>query len=172
MEKTIGIGRLVATFGLKGELVLQHALGGKSELNGVKAVFVEMQRGNPLPFFLESSKPKSTDETWIKLEGIHSKEEASRLLQKQVWVLESDFNRLVKPNAVIAIIGYEIVENGKVLGTIAEIIEQPHQVICTIFIQEKEVLIPLNESTLEKIDRRKKQVFVSLPDGLLDIYLH
>ena len=35
----------------------------------------------------------------------------------------------------------------------------------------KEVLIPLNESTLKKIDRKKKEVHVNLPDGLLEIYL-
>jgi 16S rRNA processing protein RimM len=37
--------------------------------------------------------------------------------------------------------------------------------------QKKEVLIPLNEKTLKKIDRKKKQVYVTLPEGLLEIYL-
>jgi 16S rRNA processing protein RimM len=43
--------------------------------------------------------------------------------------------------------------------------------LCTVFINEKEVLIPLHEESLLKIDRRKKQVHVALPEGLLDIYL-
>ena len=50
-------------------------------------------------------------------------------------------------------------------------IEQPHQVLCKIFIEGKEALIPLNESTLQKVDKKKKQLYVDLPDGLLEIYL-
>jgi 16S rRNA processing protein RimM len=51
------------------------------------------------------------------------------------------------------------------------VIEQPHQLLCRLEIESKEVLIPLNEAFLQKIDHRKKQVIVELPDGLLDIYL-
>lgn len=171
MENTVSIGKLVATFGLKGELVLVHGLGGKTELKGVKVIFVEMQRGSSLPFFLESSRPKSSTETWVKLEGIDSKEKAGSMLQKQVWLEEADFNRLVKPNATIALLGYEIVEGGKKIGTIGEIIEQPHQVLCSVMVEQKEALIPLNEATLKSIDRKRKQVHVELPEGLLDIYL-
>ncbi len=171
MDNTVSIGKLVATFGVKGELVLLHGLGGKTELKGVKVVFVEMQRGSTLPYFLESSKPKSITETWVKLEGIETKEQAAGFLQKQVWLEEADFNRLVKPNATIALLGYEIVEDNKGIGTIGEIIEQPHQVLCAVMVGQKEALIPLNEATLKGIDRKKKQVHVELPDGLLDIYL-
>ena len=54
---------------------------------------------------------------------------------------------------------------------ILEVIEQPHQLLCRLDIKGKEVLVPLSENTLQKIDHRKKQVLVTLPDGLLDIYL-
>lgn len=170
-DHTVSIGKLVATFGLKGELILLHQLGGKTQLKDVKALFLEMQRGNPIPYYLENAKPKSTREICIKLEGVDSKEEASKLLQKQVWLLESDFSRLVQPNAVIALLGYVVVEHGKVIGTVAEIIEQPHQVLCSVMIGGKEALIPLNEQSLLSIDRKKKEINVNLPEGLLDIYL-
>ena len=50
-------------------------------------------------------------------------------------------------------------------------IEQPQQVLLQLTTNNKEVLIPVNESTLKKIDRKKKEVHVVLPDGLLEIYL-
>jgi 16S rRNA processing protein RimM len=62
------------------------------------------------------------------------------------------------------------VEDGKVLGQILEVIEQPHQILCRVNINEKEALIPLHQDTLLKIDKKKKQVIVSLPEGLLEIY--
>ena len=58
-----------------------------------------------------------------------------------------------------------------VLGEILELIEQPHQLLCLLEIKGKEVLIPLHEKTLQKVNHRKKEVLVQLPDGLLDIYL-
>jgi 16S rRNA processing protein RimM len=171
MKADVSVGKLVATFGLKGELVLLHALGGKTDLKDVKVLFVEQQRGSTIPYFMESAKAKSAEETWVKLEGINTKEAAALLLQKNAWMTETDFNRHVKPNATIALLGYTVVENGNIIGIISEIIEQPHQVLCAVMVEEKEALIPLNESTLAGIDRRKKTVSVTLPDGLLEIYL-
>jgi len=53
-----------------------------------------------------------------------------------------------------------------------EVIEQPHQVLCAIMIDAKEVLIPIHENSLEKIDKKNRRLFVNLPDGLLDIYIN
>jgi len=37
-------------------------------------------------------------------------------------------------------------------------------------LNEKEVLIPIHEASLQKIDKKNKKVFVSLPHGLLEVY--
>lgn len=172
MTETVSIGKLVATFGIKGELLLLHALGKKSDLKGVAVIMVENKAsGSKLPYFITGAKAKNEQETLLQLEGIDSKEKASALLQKQVWLQQADFEKHAAAHAPISLIGYAIVEEGKVLGIIDEVIEQPHQLLCTIHIQDKEVLIPLHEESLKKIDKQKKQVHVSLPEGLLDIYL-
>lgn len=171
LQPTVSIGKLVATFGLKGELVLSHGLGKKSDLKGISVLFIEINRGNQIPYFLESAKPKSVTETWVKFEGVDSKEAATKILQKQVWMEEETFQKVVASNATIALLGYTITEDGKMIGTVSEVIEQPHQVLCAVMVEGKEALIPLNESTLLDIDRRKKNIKVSLPEGLLDIYI-
>ena len=67
--------------------------------------------------------------------------------------------------------GFSVIENKKVLGQVEAVIEQPQQILLQLSIRQKEVLIPLHENTLKNIDRKKKQVHVVLPEGLLDIYL-
>ena len=57
------------------------------------------------------------------------------------------------------------------LGEIIEVIEQPHQVLCTILYNGKEAMIPVHQDNLIKLDKKNKKVFVELPEGLLDIYL-
>lgn len=163
-------GKLVAVYGLKGELLLKHELGKKSSLKNVKTVFIEDKKDSFLPWFVESAKIKTDNETYIKLEGIDTREAAAKISQKEIWLTEEDFKRLSAKSTPANLLGYTIVNNKERLSEILEVIEQPHQLLCRIELNSKEVLIPINESFLKKIDHRKKEVVVELPQGLLDIY--
>lgn len=165
------IGKFATAHGLKGELVLQHELGKASDLKGLEAIFLEDKKGSFLPYFIQSAKKKSPQEVLVQLEGVDVREKALSLATKTVWIPEEEFHRLADRSAPANLLGYMIVENKKQHGQIEEVIEQPQQLLCRIKINEKEVLIPLNESTLLKINHAKKIVEVTLPDGLLDIYL-
>lgn len=169
---TISIGKFVATFGLKGELILKHALGRKTGLNDLKVLFTEDKSGGQLPYFVITAKAKNHEEVFIKLEGIDSKEAAQLFIKKTVWLKKDDFEKFAAPAASISLLGFTIIENGTPLGQVTEVIEQPHQVLCTILINDKEAFIPLHEESLVKIDRKNKAVHVKLPEGLLEIYLN
>ena len=170
MNEYINIGRIVASFGLKGEVILKHALGKKTILKGVEAIFVEEHKGSYLPYFLESSKAKDQEETFVKLESIHTKESANRLSGRNVWLLDEDFRKLAGKSAPISLLGFQLIAEKENLGPIEEVIEQPHQVLLRISLEGKEALIPLHSETLNKIDHKKKEVHVTLPNGLLEIY--
>jgi 16S rRNA processing protein RimM len=170
MKDYINIGKIVASFGLSGEVILKHALGKNTVLKGIEALFVEELKGSYLPYFVESSKAKNHEETYIKLEGVNTKEAANRLGSRNVWLLDEDFRKLAGKTAPISLLGFRLINEGEDIGPIEEVIEQPHQVLLRIDLEGKEALIPLHEETLEKIDHAKKQVHVTLPDGLLDIY--
>lgn len=165
------IGKIVSVVGLKGEVLLKHTLGKKTSLKGLQAIFVEDKKDSFLPWFIESTKIKTDEETYLKIEGIATREAAAKLSQKEVWLPEEDFKKFASKSAPSSLLGYTVINDGTVLSEILEVIEQPHQVLCRLEIKAKEVLIPLNESTLVKVDHKKKQVIVALPEGLLDIYL-
>lgn len=171
MAEYYKIGKLVTVHGLQGELLLKHELGKKTSLKGLSAIFVEEKKNSFLPWFIESAKIKSEDEVYLKLEGINSREEAAKLSRKEIWLPEADFKKFAAKTAPASLLGYTIIHNKEKLGDILELIEQPHQLLCRLDIKGKEVLIPLHEGSLQKIDHRKKEVLVELPDGLLDIYL-
>ena len=170
MEKLINIGKFVAVFGLQGELILQHALGKKSSLKGLKVLFIEEKKDSFLPYFIEYTKIKNETEIYIKLEGLDVKEKAKPLSNKPVWIKEEEFHRLAKKESPVSLLGFNIIHEKENLGEILEIIEQPHQILCRIDLNGNEALIPLNEAFLKKIDQKKKEVHVELPDGLLDLY--
>ncbi len=170
MHNYINIGKIVATFGVKGEVILKHALGKKITFKGIEAVFVEQVKGSYLPFFVQSSKAKDTQETYLEIDTVASKEAAKPFIQKQVWLLEEDFVKLADKNAPIALLGYQIVNEGTPIGVVEKVFEQPHQVLLSITYNGNEALIPIHNDTLDSIDRKKKEVHVTLPDGLLEIY--
>ena len=171
MNEYFKIGKLVASHGLKGELVLEHSLGKKTSLKGLKALFMETSRDQFLPYFLESATIKSDTEIFVKLEGIDTKEEARKLTPREVWLQEKDFKQFSAQSAPISLLGFSVINQDVDLGKIVEVIEQPHQLLCVILYQGKEALIPIHEESLEKLDKKNRKIYVSLPEGLLDLYV-
>ena len=170
MSQYFKIGKLAASHGLKGDLILQHSLGKKTALKGLETIFLEQGQGNFMPYFISSATIKNDTEIFLKLEGIDTKESARKLTPKEVWLTEEDFKKTAAKSSPIAMLGFTMVNNGENLGEILEVIEQPHQILCAILLDGKEALIPVHEESLEKIDLKNRKVFVTLPDGLLDIY--
>jgi 16S rRNA processing protein RimM len=170
MTEYFKIGKFVSTFGLKGELVLKQNLGKKTSLKGIKAIFIEDRKESFIPWFVESTRIKSEDEVYMKLEGINTREQTAQLIQKEAWLPEADFKKFSAKSSPINLLGYEMIEDEKLLGRILEVIEQPHQILCRIGFMGKEAYIPLHAETIKKIDRKKNQVIVELPPGLLEIY--
>ena len=170
MNNYFKIGRLAGTFGLQGQVVLEHSLGKKTSLKGLENIFIEKNENSFLPYFIENAKIKNDKEVYLKLEGISTKEAAHHLIKNNVWLEENDFKRLAASSAPISLLGFMAVNEGEELGEILEVIEQPHQVLCKVLIDTKEALLPVHDETLQKIDKKNRRVYLNLPNGLLDIY--
>jgi 16S rRNA processing protein RimM len=158
-------------FGLKGDLIVQHHLGKKISISKIKIIFLEQRKDELLPYFVENIRKKKEDELFMKLEGIDTKEAGTRFLRRDVWMKEEEMPMHIQKNNPIGWVGYRVLDQGKDLGPILEVIEQPHQVLCRIEINTKEVLIPINEQSLDKVDHKNRTVLLTLPDGLLEVYL-
>src|SRR4029078_12342157 len=171
MVEYFKIGKFVAAYGLKGELVLKHELGKKTSLKGLQTIFIEEKKESFLPWFIESTKIKNEKEVFVKLEGVASREAATKLTQKEVWFTDADIKKFSAKSSPINLLGYTIVNNKQPVGEILEIIEQPHQLLCRVEIKGKEALIPLHKNFLQGINHAKKHVNVELPEGLIEIYL-
>lgn len=170
MSHNIKIGKFVASHGLKGELILVHNLGKRSDLKELSALFLKEGKDNFLPYFIEQVTARSETESYVKLEKIDTKESARRFYPKEVWLAEEDFNKYAAPSSAISLLGYNLVDGENDLGEIIEVLEQPHQLLCTIMYKGNEALIPVHEDNLLKMDQKNRKVYVEIPEGLLDIY--
>jgi 16S rRNA processing protein RimM len=82
MNEYFKIGKLAATYGTDGQFILEHSLGKKTSLKGLESIFIEEKKDSFLPYFISSTKIKNEKETYIKLDGIDSKE-AGRFFVKK-----------------------------------------------------------------------------------------
>lgn len=169
MNEYFKIGKLAATYGTDGQFILEHSLGKKTSLKGLESIFIEEKKDSFLPYFISSTKIKNEKETYIKLDGIDSKEAGRFLVKKEVWLNENDFKKFAASAAPISFLGFTILNDKKAIGQVIEVIEQPHQILCVIMIDGKEVLIPIHENSLEKIDKKNRKLYLNLPEGLLDL---
>lgn len=172
MNNYFSIGKLVSVFGLQGEFILKHSLGKKASLQGVEAIFLEERKNSFIPYFLQKTSVKDHEHTFVKLEGVDTKEDARKLIQTPVYLVEADFKAQAASSAPLAMLGYTVHDKALgELGVVEEVIEMPMQVLLKIMYKEKEVLLPLNEQSLVKVDKKGQIVHVDLPEGLMDIYL-
>jgi 16S rRNA processing protein RimM len=170
MRQYYKIGKIVATFGTEGQMVLIHNLRIKTSLKGLETIFIEDAKDSFLPHFIESVKIKNECEVYLKLEEVDTKEQAAIFLKKDIWLSAEDFKKFASDLAPISLLGYQVYNGKMSLGEIFEVFEQPQQVLCKIEYQGKEVLIPVHEGIVQKVDRKRKELFLILPEGLLDVY--
>lgn len=72
---------------------------------------------------------------------------------------------------VADILGFEVFDqDGNLLGLLADVISTGNNDVWTIKSDTEELLIPALKSIVTKVDISAKRIFVSLPDGYVDIY--
>ncbi len=167
----VRIGKIVATHGLQGALVLSHIVEDDNWLKKDDALFVEIRKGSNIPYFVLSAKAANDDEQIVQLEDITTVEEAKKLVGKQVYVNE-DVLKTVAKDTPLLWIGLNMVDKRKgALGAIEDVMQAGPQWLAKLTIEGKEVLVPLVDDFILDVNVKNKFVRVDLPEGLLEVYL-
>ena len=70
------------------------------------------------------------------------------------------------------IIGYRVIDQtAGEIGRVKDIYEANGNDLFAIDYENKEILVPVRDEFIQKLDKNESTVFLSLPEGLLDIYL-
>ncbi len=165
------IGTILKTRGLKGELQLYVDFDGLEDMP-FKAVFLEIA-GKQVPYFVASIKYPQPNVAYLNLEDVDTIEKANTLVKKDVF-LAAKFKPKKKKNEFTLkdLAGFTAIDdNHGELGEIINVQEYPQQLIATVHYNNKEVLFPLNESIIKGINTDDNEVYIELPEGLLDIYM-
>ncbi|MES2795103.1 MAG: ribosome maturation factor RimM [Bacteroidota bacterium] len=165
------VGYIVKTHGLKGELGIHLDVDNPAEYSDIEGLLIE-KNGELIPFFVERIRINQ-DKAIVKFEEINSIEEAQLLVKKTLYLSLDQLDELSDDQFYYhEIIGYQIVDEQKgKLGIIKTIYNQPHQDLISMDYKEKEILIPISHEHVLNANHEKKELYVKLPEGLLEVYL-
>jgi 16S rRNA processing protein RimM len=161
------IGTLVKPYGVEGEAIVRISFEA-DEIFDTEWVFLLVE-GKPVPFSISDVREK-TDETLIlNFNDFSSPEEVEEYVDCEVLLPDNKKTGKISKTDEYNIIGYNVIdsERGEV-GIIAEIVDIPGNPLLRIT-GITEFHIPLQADFLLKIDKKKKILFVDLPEGLIDM---
>ncbi len=171
IEDYFEVGYIIKTHGLKGEVGIHLDVANPQEYKDVDGFLLPIN-GELIPHFIEKIRING-DKAIVKFEGINRIEEAQPLVKKTIYMPEDQLDELAEDEFYYHdIIGHTVVDDKLgILGIVNTVYTQSHQDLLSMTYKEKEVLIPISEEHVLKADHTKKELYVSLPDGLIDIYL-
>lgn len=170
-EECFYLGRVAKTHGIKGEVTLKLDVDDPSDYLKMKYFLLEINKVLT-PFFVEKLVA-SGDKFFVAVQDIHTVEAASALTGKEVYLPLEMLPKLSgKQFYYHEVKGYTLIDAEKgELGPIADVIEYPTQAILQVFKDGKEILIPILDQVIQKVDRKNKKLHVKAPEGLIEMYL-
>lgn len=165
------VGKIVAVHGLQGAVVLKQIIDDRSWLKKGDALFIELKRDSFIPYFVETAKAANDEDYIITLDDVTNAEDARVLVNKTVYAKE-EVLETAKVDSPLMYIGFNLVDKEKGgLGVIEDVLLVGPQWLARLTIEGKEVLIPLVPDMILDVNKRNKFIRMSLPEGLLEVYL-
>lgn len=165
------LGFVSKKHGLGGAVVVILDVDYPEDYITLESVFVEINN-KLVPFFIESISIKG-NKAFVKFEEVDTAESAEELKGNALFLPLDSLPELEEGQFYFhEVIGYHLedIKYGKV-GIIKSILSGPQQDLFQVDAEGKEVLVPIIDDLITKVDHEQKILIVSLPDGFLDIYL-
>ena len=171
-EDCFYLGKIAKKFSFKGEVLIYLDTDEPELYENMESVFVEFNK-NLVPFFIENSSLHKNDFLRVQFEDVDSEEEADSILNCDVYLPLSMLPKLEGNKFYFhEVIGFEIEDKRLgVFGKIVSINDTTAQPLFEVVNGEVEMLIPMVDHFLVKIDRENKKVVMDLPEGLVEMYL-
>lgn len=166
------LGTIIKPFGTKGALLCFFDVDDIYEYQNLKSVFIKINN-DFVPFLIDKTSIKGSTKIALNLQDITDSEEIKKLLKSELYLPLNTLPKL-KGNKFYfhEIKNFKVIdENHGDIGFVEKVIDYPHQAIMQVNFKNKEILIPLIDNIIKKLDRENKTLNISAPDGLIEIYL-
>jgi len=162
----VTIGRIVAPHGLRGEVRVRLETDFPRRFEGLREAHL-VHEARVVPIVITGQRPHR-DGVLLAIEGVTDVDAAERLRGAEIAV-GRDAVMPLGPDEfyVFEVIGLCVrTADGRLLGTVAEVMRAPGNDVYVVRGDDGEVLIPAVRTVVRRVDLASGEMIVDLPEGL------
>ena len=166
------LGKIVKKYSFKGELLAKLDTDEPAIYENLDAIFIDLN-STLVPFFVEKSQLHKSNLLRLKFDDINNEEDAEALLKSDLYLPLDLLPKLEGDKFYFhEIINFQLVdENFGHVGIVKGVNDSTAQALFEVDRDGIEILIPINDDFIKKIDRVNKNITVNTPEGLIELYL-
>ena len=166
------LGKIVSKYSFKGEVLVKLDTDEPEIYENMESVFVSLGN-NLVPFFIERCRLHKSNLLRIQFEEVKTESDADRIMGSELFLPLSFLPKLEGNKFYFhEIIDFTVIDSVHgAIGTVQSVNDTTSQALFEINKDGKEILIPINDDIITKVDRERHTIFITAPEGLIDLYL-
>lgn len=171
-EDCFYLGKIVSKYSFKGEVLVKLDTDEPEVYEKMESVFVSL-RNNLVPFFIKGCRLHKSALLRINFEEINDESAADRIMGSELYLPLGLLPKLSGTKFYFhEVVGF-VVQDSKHgdIGHITGVNDNTSQALFEIEKEGKQLLIPITDEIITKVDRKNKAIHVTTPEGLVNLYL-
>ncbi len=164
------LGRVTKPWGTKGQMVLFLDVDSPEDYAGLDSAFVEV-KGQLVPYFFRIDQLNG-NRIVVTFEDVAA-DKAAELAGHDLYLPLDTLPKLEGNKFYFhEVTGFKVIDSEKGdIGTLESVIEYPAQPLFQVMKNGVEILIPVIDEVVDRVDREEKTLYVTAPKGLIDLYV-
>ncbi|AZQ59307.1 16S rRNA processing protein RimM [Maribacter sp. MJ134] len=171
-EDCFYLGKIVSKYSFKGEVLVKLDTDDPEVYEKMESVFISLGN-NLVPFFIDRCRLHKSNLLRIDFEEVKTESDADRVMGAELYLPLTLLPELTGNKFYFhEIIGFTMMDDvhGDI-GIVQSVNDTTAQALFEVLKDGKQLLIPLNDDIIKKVDRAKKVIEVRTPEGLVELYL-
>ena len=171
-EDCFYLGKVVSKYSFKGEVLVKIDTDEPEIYENMESVFVSIGN-NLIPFFIDRCRLHKSTLLRIDFEEVKDEPAADRIIGSELYLPLTMLPPLSGNKFYFhEVIGFTLMDelHGDI-GTIQSINDSASQILFETKKGDKELLIPMTDDIITKVDRSAKTIYVTTPEGLVNLYM-
>lgn len=169
----IPIGYLAKPHGLSGDVLIETDEDFEDLLSETDHLMVEVE-GGLVPFFIteDGIDFRTPTSCVVAFDELDSADKVRPYCGCRVFLPRESGRELPSESDLNGLIGFTAFDQEKgELGKITRIDDFSGNIVLTVLHRRHEVLIPLSEELIIRMDQNKQELHLDCPEGLIELYL-
>jgi len=166
------LGKVTKAVGYKGEVAIYLDVDVPSDYYDLSSVLVKTNTGL-IPYFFEKFQFRKDQHFRALFQGFKNEEDTRAVLNKELYLPLEVLPKLSGNKFYYhEIIGFKVSDKTHgVLGKVTRIIDLPANPLLEVLSDNGiEMLVPMNDEVIVKVNRTESIIEVELPEGLFELY--